>query len=56
MVALDDASVSLRLAGLDHLVLVVGDVELKAVLEVTREGGGGWGTTGQRMIDGSEVE
>lgn len=32
VVSLDDASVRLRLAGFDHLILVVGDEELKAVL------------------------
>ena len=32
MVALDDAAVGLCLAGLDHLTLVVGVVQLKAVL------------------------
>lgn len=33
VVALHHASVRLRLTGLDHLVLVVGDEELKAVLQ-----------------------
>lgn len=33
MVPLDDAAVCLRLAGLDHLIFVVRDEELKAVLE-----------------------
>lgn len=32
MVSLDDAAVRLRLAGLDHLIFVVGDEELEAVL------------------------
>ena len=47
MVALDDTAVGLRLAGLDHLVFVVRDVELEAVL---RSHGGG---TGLRVSDSS---
>lgn len=36
VVALDDAAVCLRLAGLDHLIFVVRDEELKAVLGRSR--------------------
>lgn len=36
VVSLDDAAVRLRLAGLDHLVFVVRDEELKAVLGESR--------------------
>lgn len=43
MVSLDDAAVCLRLAGLDHLIFVVGDVELEAVL---REGTNKQGESG----------
>lgn len=32
VVSLDDAAVGLRLTGFDHLIFVVGDEELKAVL------------------------
>ena len=38
VVALDDAAVGLRLAGLDHLVLLVRDVELKTVLGIENGG------------------
>lgn len=36
VVSLDDAAVCLRLTGLDHLIFVVGDEELKAVLGESR--------------------
>lgn len=40
MVSLDDAAVCLRLAGLDHLIFVVGDEQLEAVLrEIMVEAG-----------------
>lgn len=40
MVSLDDAAVCLSLAGLDHLIFVVGDEQLEAVLrEIMVEAG-----------------
>ena len=41
VVALDDTTVCFRLAGLDHLTLVVGIVQLKAVLLMERSRGEG---------------
>ena len=41
VVALDDTTVRFRLAGLDHLTLVIGVVQLKAVLLVERRRGEG---------------
>ena len=38
MVALNDTAVGLCLTGLDHLIFVVGDVELEAVLVRERHG------------------
>lgn len=37
MVALDNAPICLRLAGFNHLALVIGIIELKAVLRERRE-------------------
>lgn len=39
VVALDDAAVGLRLTGFDHLIFVVGDEELKAVLRKDKNEG-----------------